>query len=96
LVRKGLVVLQFAVAILLLVGTLTIQEQVDYLTGRPLGIDRDDVVILPIYEVDRQATPNAQERIAFQNETVKSEFLAHPDILKASAGDDALPVSGRE
>lgn len=85
-VRKGLVVLQFTVAIYLLVGTLTVQDQIDYVTNRPLGFDRDNVVILPLYELDRQAKPVAAERIAFQNAAIKAEFLGHPDVLKVSAG----------
>jgi putative ABC transport system permease protein len=84
--RKALVVIQFAVAISLLIGTLTVQDQIEYVTNRPLGFDRDHVVILPLYELDRQVKPNAGDRIAFQNATIKPAFLAHPDVLKVSAG----------
>ena len=85
-VRRSLVVLQFAVAILMLVGTLTVQGQIDFLVNRPTGIDRENVIMIPLYQVDRQLTPRDLDRIALKNETVKAEFLKHPDVLKASAG----------
>lgn len=86
LLRKALVVTQFAVAVCLLIGTLTVNDQIEYITNRPLGFDKENVVILPIYQLDRQSEPETARRIAFQNEAVKEAFLAHPDVVKVSAG----------
>ena len=42
--RKGLVVFQFALSTLLLVGTITVAAQMDYIRTKPLGLDRANVV----------------------------------------------------
>jgi putative ABC transport system permease protein len=45
-VRNALVILQFAVAITLVVATLVIQAQRNFISGFDLGFDKDDIVIL--------------------------------------------------
>ena len=45
--RKALVVVQFALAILLLIGTGTVYRQLDFMRNKHLGFDRENVVILP-------------------------------------------------
>ncbi|MBW8683220.1 ABC transporter permease [Chitinophaga rhizophila] len=44
--QKGLVVLQFTLASLLIIGTITIYSQFRYLTTRQLGYDDSDLVVL--------------------------------------------------
>ena len=45
--RKALVVIQFAMAILLLIGTGTVFQQLDFMRNKHLGFDQENVVILP-------------------------------------------------
>src|SRR5690606_25451870 len=45
--RKGLVVFQFAVSVFLIVGTVVIYDQLAYIRERDLGYDREQVVVLP-------------------------------------------------
>ena len=47
--RKGLVVSQFTISIILIIATLVIFRQLDYLNSRSLGYDRNQVVTLPYY-----------------------------------------------
>jgi putative ABC transport system permease protein len=44
--RNGLVVFQFVVSISLIVGTLIVREQMRFLRNRPLGYDRDRILIV--------------------------------------------------
>ena len=44
--RKGLVVLQFVLSVLLVFATLTIQQQMHYLKNRNLGLDRENIIYL--------------------------------------------------
>jgi predicted permease len=44
--RKALVVTQFAMSIVLIVGTLTVYQQLDYIQSKDLGINRDNVAIV--------------------------------------------------
>ncbi len=46
-VRKGLVVLQFTVSILLIIGTIVVTRQVDYIQNRNLGYNKDHLVWFP-------------------------------------------------
>ncbi len=45
--RKALVIIQFAMAILLLIGTGTVYRQLDFMRNKHLGYDKENVVILP-------------------------------------------------
>jgi predicted permease len=61
LFRQGLVVFQFALSLLLIIGTLIAGRQVDYIRTKNLGLDRENVVYVPLegdlpkkYEVFRQ------------------------------------------
>ncbi len=44
-IRKGLVVFQFTLSIMFIIGLLVIQEQVDYARSKNMGYDRDNIVI---------------------------------------------------
>ncbi|MFT3934812.1 MAG: ABC transporter permease [Chitinophagaceae bacterium] len=46
--RKGLVVLQFSLSILLIVGMLVIYRQVDYIQTRNIGYQKENLVYIPI------------------------------------------------
>ncbi len=48
MLRKGLVVAQFALSILLIISTATVYRQLDYMQSRQLGFDKDQVVIIPL------------------------------------------------
>ena len=46
--RKGLVVFQFILSMLLLISTVVISRQTDYIQNKNLGYDRENVVYIPI------------------------------------------------
>jgi hypothetical protein len=48
LFRKGLVVFQFAMSILLIVGTVVVFRQVQYIKSKNLGLDRENLVYVPL------------------------------------------------
>ena len=65
LLRKGLVVAQFSISIVLIIGTLIIFKQLEFLNSRSLGYDKDQVVTLPYY------SELADGYDAFYNEVTK-------------------------
>ncbi len=67
--RKGLVVSQFTISIILIIATLVIFRQLDYLNSRSLGYDRNQVVTLPYYG------ELAANYDAFYNELTKSTAI---------------------
>jgi putative ABC transport system permease protein len=48
LLRQALVVFQFSISILLIVGTIIILKQVDFIRSRELGYEKDNVIMLPL------------------------------------------------
>ena len=48
LLRKGLVIFQFAISILLIFGTIIVYQQINYIHSKNLGLDRENVIYLPL------------------------------------------------
>lgn len=48
LLRKGLVVFQFTLSIVLIIGTIVISRQVSYIQNANLGYDRENLVYIPL------------------------------------------------
>ena len=77
--RRGLVLVQFAVGFSVLFGTGVIARQMDFLRNRDLGFDKDHVVVIS------RANALGPAADAFEN-----ELLARPEILKVSRSE-SLP-----
>ncbi|MBS1503500.1 MAG: ABC transporter permease, partial [Bacteroidetes bacterium] len=71
--RKGLVVFQFVMSIILIIGTIVISRQVNYIQSKNLGFDRENLLYVPI-EGDLPA----------RYETFKNEALNMPGIKDVS------------
>jgi len=84
MLRKGLVVFQFAVSIVLIAGTLIVSMQLDYLRSRDLGFDKEQVLVLDF---------RGDAEVQRQYEAVKEALAAHPAVLAATASD-FTPGSG--
>lgn len=78
--RKGLVVLQFAISIGLMVGTVVVYSQMLYLQNKRLGFNKEQLLSIPLsgHVSVRQAN------------TLKNEFLQVPGVLAATT-TTALP-----
>jgi putative ABC transport system permease protein len=49
LFRKGLVVFQFVLSVVLIIGTMIVSKQVNYIQSINLGYDRDNLVYIPMH-----------------------------------------------
>jgi len=78
LFRKILVVTQFTLSILLILGTLMIYRQVHFMRTRELGFDRENIVYLSIGGRFRQNI-----------DTIRAEMLKNPNILNVTLTDVA-------
>ncbi|MGK7394529.1 MAG: FtsX-like permease family protein [Candidatus Cyclobacteriaceae bacterium M3_2C_046] len=81
--RKALVVFQFGISIFLIIGTLIVYFQLNYLQDKHLGFEKDQVLIMS-YQ-----TGQSQQNM---HKTLLSEFRGHPDIVSTSF-TSALPGS---
>jgi putative ABC transport system permease protein len=82
--RRVLVVFQFTLSILLIIGTTIIYRQLHFIRHKELGFDKDNIVFIPI-----------KENLGDKYETVKAELLRNPDILSVSASWNYLTSTWR-
>jgi len=77
LLRKGLVVFQFAITIILLTQTFTVNEQINYMRGldRGVNVDRSIVVEAPTKNASKNYSVFKQGLLA--NSKIKSVSLSH-------------------
>ncbi len=78
--RKGLVVLQFAISIVLIISTAVVFNQLDFLRNRKLGFDKNHVVLVPI----------RADAIREGAEEIKVELMRNPGISSATIAN-AVP-----
>jgi ABC-type antimicrobial peptide transport system permease subunit len=69
--RKGLVIIQFVLALLLVVGAFVIKEQVEYIQNKNLGINKDNLIVI-----------QKEEAITNKYEVLKDKLLQAPGIDK--------------
>jgi putative ABC transport system permease protein len=79
LLRRGLVLVQFAVGFAVIFGTGIISRQMGYLGSRDLGFDRDHVVVI------HRANALGTDADAFER-----DLMSHPEVLQV-ARSQSLP-----
>ena len=77
--RNTLVILQFGISIILVIGTLIIYQQIEYMNSKPLGFDKDQLVII------ERTSLLGQETEAFKN-----IILDNPNVSTIS-GSNTFP-----
>ncbi len=85
--RKGLVVLQFGLSILMIIGTLAVYRQVKYMNNKDMGFQREQLMVFPM------------RAKMFENpENTRAEFANTPGVQSASVcfGIPGDIVSGDE
>ena len=85
-VRKGLVVLQFAISIILIIGTIIVADQMRLIREKDLGFNKDEVVVASIFRQDRYLSGGGQ--LQKQYLQIRDAFSQHPNITTVSATSD--------
>ena len=92
MLRGGLVIFQFAVSIVLFIGTFIIQDQLNYIQDKNLGFNKEQVVII-----------NKTDDIGKNIESFKRELASYPKVVKVTnstsipgnqRGDTAYKIEG--
>ncbi|HMW35902.1 MAG TPA: FtsX-like permease family protein, partial [bacterium] len=71
--RKGLVVLQFSISQLLIIGTIIATTQLDFFNKQDLGFNKEAVVIVPIHERTKTLLDNLEH-----------QWKSHPGVESVS------------
>jgi putative ABC transport system permease protein len=83
LLRRVLITFQFAISIFVVVCTLFMQDQIDYVRSKELGFDKENIVLLPIQDT----------LVSHQIGAIKNEFLQHPMITKATTAHNVMGIN---
>ena len=97
ILRKGLVVFQFMITMLLLVGTITIYQQVNHMRNQELGVNMDQTVVInaPLLSI-------TDEDISAKRRTFKSELerlaevgrVAYSETVFGQGSNDMSSTTG--
>ncbi|SKC71837.1 ABC transporter permease [Ohtaekwangia koreensis] len=90
MLRRGLVVMQFFISQLLIIGTIVIVSQMNYYQDKDLGFAKDGILIVPIPE---QEQPAGIEEGGSKMRTLRDEMENIPGVEMASLANDP-PSSG--
>jgi putative ABC transport system permease protein len=80
--KKTLVVFQFYISIFLIVGSLVVYNQLEYMLSKNLGIEKEHIVAIPFYN----------SAMIQQSETIKEKMREHHSIINGTAVSQ-LPIS---
>ena len=83
-IRSSLVVFQFVVSIFLIIGTITINRQLNYIQNKKLGFVKDQVIVIH----DANALGDKNKIESFKHEITKNSFI------KSGTISGYLPVEG--
>ena len=83
--RRSLIILQFAIAQLLIIGTLVIVRQMDFFRNRPMGFDRKAITLIDLAPVQDHVRKSAW---------FKSQVLQLPGVISASLCNAPPSTSG--
>ena len=80
-VRNVLIVIQFAIAIILISSTLVLQGQLQYMRNKDLGYNKEQVISIPL-----NGKMNGYKVV----ELLRNELQSNPNILKVTGADNNL------
>jgi putative ABC transport system permease protein len=73
--RNVLVIAQFSVSLTLIIAAILVRSQLDFIRDKDMGFDRDQIVVVPLYENKIRQNPGP----------VLEELRRHPQILFAAS-----------
>ena len=75
LLRKGLVILQFAISVVFIVGTLVVSDQMAFVQSKNLGFEKEQLLVIPLADARHRQIYN----------TFKNQVIGHPGVLSVGA-----------
>lgn len=72
--RRGLVIMQFGISILLIIGASTVYRQLEFIRNKDLGFNKEQVIVVKLPGRGRLANLP----------TIKQEFMSNPSVVVAA------------
>ena len=76
MLRRGLVVLQFTISLILIIGTVVVYSQMHFLKNQDLGFTQEQVLVIDI--------PSGDSTLVNKMPVLKAELLRNPNITDAT------------
>lgn len=94
--RKGLVVIQFALSVALIAGTIVVYQQMALIHTKRLA-DEYPILTTDFFRIERAPKPNRATWLQNRYPVIKQELLKHPNVLAVTAsqwpvGFNAVPL----
>ncbi len=80
-IRNGLVIFQFAISVFLIIGTMVVYRQLQYIQNKDLGFSKDQVLIVnDVFTIEDQMTSFKEEvkKLGFVKNATLSSFFPTP------------------
>lgn len=85
--RKGLVVFQFVLSIILVIGTIVISRQINYVQSMNLGYDRENLIYIPLEGVLPEKYPVFKNKaLSIQGVEMVSRITQNPTSIDNGTG----------
>lgn len=81
--RKGLVVFQFFISMVMIVGTITVSRQLNFMRDTELGFDQQHIVKVPLKSPSLQ-----QNALAMKDKLLTSSLIEKVTLTNGSIGDE--------
>jgi ABC-type antimicrobial peptide transport system permease subunit len=94
-IRKGLVVLQFSISIILIISTIIIYKQIDHAKNRSLGYDKENLIYLPLQGKLKEHF-NAVKNDLVQTGVVKDAALSQSTVLQLGSNTGDFQWQGKD
>ncbi|RFS16206.1 ABC transporter permease [Emticicia sp. C21] len=93
--RKGLVVFQFALSIMLIVGMLVVYRQIEYIQSKNLGFDRENMLYMPL-EGDLSTNFISFKQELTNMPGIKSVTCSQADPLEVGSSTQGVNWAGKD
>ena len=95
LIRQGLVVLQFSISIILIIGTVIIYQQIQHVKNRSLGYDKDNLVYIYLQGKQADHFPAVYNDLK-QSGVVADASLSDDIALEVGSNSDNYAWDGKD
>jgi putative ABC transport system permease protein len=96
LLRNGLVVLQFVVSVILMIGTVVVGRQLQFLHNRDIGFDRNNLLYIPLPTIGDRKDNGRALRSVFSQSVATQDFTIISDLPTDMAGTRPLGWPGMD
>lgn len=94
--RKVLVVVQFTVSITLIIGTIIVFQQIQFVKNRPIGYNKDNLITIPIKNEDIHNHYEAFRNDLLQTDVVEEVAKSASPITQTFVTNSGLQWRGKE